>query len=712
MTKNFVQLFSRPCAVSARLWGPLLLAALFAACAPKSISLPTPESGPPQPGVGTLKAGHARLDITPPPGYGLFGYGPEAKRAVGYRNRLYVRSLVLEDANGEVVAFALADLDMVSTLLHRLVAEKLLEATDSAIGADRLILSATHTHSAPGHYLSGWPLNEFGSSIGGFDAEFAEWLADKIAKTVVSAYEARRPARAGWAVTDVWGHTRNRSLDAYRLNSGTPLRVAAAPAWLPEAQRAVNPRWAMLRVDEQDSDGRFVPAAAFSIFAIHGTGFPSGNDLYEADIHGLVARGLERHIEPGGLHLFANGAEGDVSPNWPPDSRCDPANLKPVRRLRGPRTPRAKDDWQEPPASNIAACLAAAKTYVRAVGSTLADTAIRIFDDLGPRLRSDLKIERAFETLMLVGDSARSMGLCDKAEAGAASAAGAADGRTRFAGWRVFGLFSLGIEAGGQAIKTTRTDCQRPKRALFGKIQQRLVGQRDFPAYTQLAVVRVGDMMIGTVPGEATTMVGLRMLAAMQLARSAGVPADHYAVLGLTNGDLRYITTREEYWAQLYEGGSNLYGPRSAEVLASRLGRLAASLPSSGSPAPVVRVDEITVKPGDPVSYWPRKGPRPDDLEFERPPACVDDAVLVRWFDAPPGSLVPADGSIIAFERQGDGARVIDDDIDVEVRAIGKDKSGYLWEARWTPAGGVAAGDQFSVTLPRWSDSPAASFGC
>jgi hypothetical protein len=274
-------------------------------------------------------------------------------------------------------------------------------------------------------------------------------------------------------------------------------------------------------------------------------------------------------------------------------------------------------------------------------------------------------------------------------------------------GWKVLGLFPLGIEPGGGAVNTSATGCQRPKYSLLGSVQSRLVGRFDYSSYTQLAVVRVGDLLIGTVPGEATTVAGLRTMAAMREARPPDVPADHLAVLGLADGDLRYITTREEYWAQLYEGGSNIYGPGTAAMIARRLARLTASLSSTGSARPIVRVDSISARPGKSHSLWPRQGPRPGALRFELPPTCRGDTVVARWLDAPPGSLIPADGAIVAFERLGSGRTVVDDDIDVEVRALGDRGRAFLWEARYEPPGGTAPGDRFEMTLLRWPGAPA-----
>ena len=86
---------------------PLVAAALLAAgaCAPPPIHLPSPESPRPVAGdTGGLRAGFARVDITPPPGPGMIGWGTEGRRARGWRGRMYARAMVLEDRAGERIA--------------------------------------------------------------------------------------------------------------------------------------------------------------------------------------------------------------------------------------------------------------------------------------------------------------------------------------------------------------------------------------------------------------------------------------------------------------------------------------------------------------------------------------------------------------------------------------------------------------------------------
>jgi neutral ceramidase len=132
--------------------------------------------------------------------------------------------------------------------------------------------------------------------------------------------------------------------------------------------------------------------------------------------------------------------------------------------------------------------------------------------------------------------------------------------------------------------------------------QSRLAGPHQYPSFVQLAALRIGDMLVGVVPAEVTTMAGLRIMGAMQSERPMHVAEDHVAILGIANGHIQYVTTREEYWAQLYEGSSNVYGPGTAEMLQAQLRSLTQSLKADN---PTVVVGPITVKPGPPWVGWP-----------------------------------------------------------------------------------------------------------
>lgn len=662
-------------------------------------SLPVPRSDPPvarPPGSG-LRAGFSRVDITPPPGVGLSGNGPESGVAAGYRLRLHARAMVLEDASGEKVAILVADLGHLSPNLHRLTADRVRQAT--GIGADRLILSVTHTHAGPAHHYGEREYNQHISQVIGHDPAMVEFLVARFARAIRDAYEHLRPARAAWGMTPVWGHTRNRSYDAYLRNKPAETPPFPPPAGLDPFRVAIDPTWTMLRVDTLGPDGAPHPAGAFSVFAFHGTGNPPDNDLFDPDIQGIVNRRVERHLDKlngqspafgtNAVHLLGNGAEGDVSPDWPLQSRCDPPSLRPMVGPGGPRTPPAPWEWHEPSRPHVAFCLAAARAYVNAVGDTLGRRAAALFDSLGARLTAAVQIAAAFRTVPLRGNP----GLCEDPLVGTATAAGAEDGFTRVRGWRLFGLFRIGFEEGGSSVRrNARSGCQREKEVLGAGLQKKsfgpFPGEHGLPEVAQLSVVMIGDLLLAAVPFEVTTAAGAYLKRTVRdSARAHGMTVSGVAVLGLANGYVQYVTTDAEYGAQLYEGGSTLYGPQTAAVLAQALGRLAVDLGEAGGRSPRNVVDSLTVYPGESTAVLPgsTQGPPAENITREfLALVCTGDTVVARWNDVYPGRLVPADGWVVQIERESGEPLVRDDDPYLEVRALRPArKRGYVWELRW-----------------------------
>jgi neutral ceramidase len=631
----------------------------------------------------------------------MFCYGPEGREARGYRQRLYARALILEDATGERLGILTADLCVISPLLHRLLAERIVQAT--GIGADRLLLAATHTHSAPSHYFAYKAYNDYGSSVAGYDTLFVEFLVSRMARAILTANEDLQPARLAWGSDLVWGHTRNRSYEAFVLNDpGAILPSPPDTLRLDERRRAVDPEWTMLRVDVYDPERQeYRPAGAFSIFAIHGTGNPSANDLLDADVHAFIQRGLERHVDslnhrnldfrPSAVHLVANGTSGDISPDYPETSRCGAPQWQAQRRIAGPRSPPTPEGWCAADADSTNACLAVARTYVEKVGSALADRAIALFDGLEAELRDDVRVRRAFRTVALKGEQAPSE-LCDEPKLGTAAVAGAPDGLTRNYDWHFLGLFPIGYEAGGSAIKEGKSGCHAPKRYALYPIHELVSGPHGYPEQTQLMVAQVGDRLLGTLPAEVTITAGARMKAAMlEEAKRLDPSVESIALVSLANGYIQYITTAEEYAAQRYEGGATIFGPGSAAAFEHQLREMVTLLPSSADSAQ--RVDSIVAYHGKSKAIFPRPtaGPAVERITRTFPATvCRGDTLVLRWIDAYPGRLVPADGAVLRIDQgsEAGGWRTVtwDDHPRLEVRALrALGKRGYLWEARWSP---------------------------
>src|SRR6185436_19519305 len=126
-----------------------------------------------------------------------------------------------------------------------------------------------------------------------------------------------------------------------------------------------------------------------------------------------------------------------------------------------------------------------------------------------------------------------------------------------------------------------------------------VVGEHGLPETAQLTVVRIGDALFASVPAEITTVLGRTMKVAMAQSASGWTPR-HLAVIGLANGSIQYVTTEAEYQRQDYEGGSNLYGPKTGPFLVRRLAELAARIPSDRTASPIVEIGPIIAYPGPP----------------------------------------------------------------------------------------------------------------
>ncbi|HVE68218.1 MAG TPA: neutral/alkaline non-lysosomal ceramidase N-terminal domain-containing protein, partial [Solirubrobacteraceae bacterium] len=169
------------------------------------------------------------------------------------------------------------------------------------------------------------------------------------------------------------------------------------------------------------------------------------------------------------------------------------------------------------------------------------------------------------------------------------------------------------------------------------------------PKAVPLMVVRVGNRMIATLPGEGTAEVGVRVRAAVQAA-AAGTGVSRVIVSGLANDFIQYFTTPEEYDRQHYEGGSTLYGPLSAPFLSDRLAELSRSI-AIGAPAP-------EAYPFDPTNGVKLDGPEYGSGaaggRLRRGPRATRRLghATIDWTGGPDGLDRPLDRAFVRVERR------------------------------------------------------------
>lgn len=87
-------------------------------------------------------------------------------------------------------------------------------------------------------------------------------------------------------------------------------------------------------------------------------------------------------------------------------------------------------------------------------------------------------------------------------------------------------------------------------------------------------LVRLGNLALIGLPWEITTMAGRRIReTVLKVLKDDGV--DYVIINGLANDYAQYLTTREEYSIQQYEGASNGFGPWTLAAVQQELRRLA-----------------------------------------------------------------------------------------------------------------------------------------
>jgi len=238
----------------------------------------------------TLRAGVAKVDITPPAGVPMWGY--TLRDSTGTLDPLYARILVLEVGEKRL---ALVALDLGRCFGHDSL-ERLRAAVRQSSGISYVLAVASHDHSGPvvqDTYRNGTP---------GWETSDLE----KIAKAIDDAHQHASEARlgSGYGVAYI-GHNRHRANP-----DGTVTWFEHNPTQIPTAP--VDPTVSVVRVDT--ADGR--PLAVLVNYACHPVVFGPDNTQYSADYPGVMTKTVEQAMDGQPLCFFLQGAPGDINPYY------------------------------------------------------------------------------------------------------------------------------------------------------------------------------------------------------------------------------------------------------------------------------------------------------------------------------------------------------------------------------------------------------------
>lgn len=145
----------------------------------------------PMTSVAEFRVGAAVVDVTPTQMPVLVNGGVRSRTATEIKTRVNARSLVLSDGKEQIAMVVVDSCMMPRSLLDD--AKKRAEQ-ETGIRADRIMISATHTHTAP---------SSFGALGTAADTNYVPLLRERIVESIAKAQENLAPAKYGWGSRDV-----------------------------------------------------------------------------------------------------------------------------------------------------------------------------------------------------------------------------------------------------------------------------------------------------------------------------------------------------------------------------------------------------------------------------------------------------------------------------------------------------------------------------
>ncbi|KAJ8538160.1 hypothetical protein K7X08_014700 [Anisodus acutangulus] len=549
----------------------------------------------------------------------MMGYGNFDQVTGGIHFRLRARTfIVAESLQGPRFAFVNLDAGMASQLVTIKVLERLKSRYVNLYNEDNIAISGTHTHAGPGGYLQ---YVTYAITSLGFVPQSFEAIVTAIEMSILQAHDNLKPGSIFINKGDLENAGINRSPSAYLFN--------------PQEERSkyrtnVDTLMTLLKFVDGDT-GKNI--GAFSWFATHGTSMSRNNKLISGDNKGAAARFFEDWVtsqeknsstnstlpnskvlgsnqalfnkaseikHTGGkacinttsqgfkvrknkelkfVGAFCQSNVGDVSPNVL-GTFCIDSGL-------------SCDFNHSSCHGNDQLCVGRGPGYpdeissTKIIGERQFQKAVELFTSAKQELTGKIDYRHVyinFTNIEVQLEDNKVVQTCPAA-LGPGFAAGTTDGPGVFGfqqGDTEINPFWKKLRDVLREPSPYQVDCQKPKTVLLD------TGEMFWPypwapAILPIQIIRLGSLIILSVPGEFTTMAGRRLREAVKetLISSGNGEFDnqtHVVIAGLTNAYSQYIATFEEYEQQRYEAASTLYGPHTLSAYIQEFKKLANSM--------------------------------------------------------------------------------------------------------------------------------------
>ncbi len=250
-------------------------------------------------------AGSAIIDVTPKQLPVLVNGGMTSRSVDKINTPVSARSLAFSDGKEKLVIVVVDSCMMSRDLLDR---AKEMAAQKAGIPRERILISATHTHTAP-------------ASMGclGTDADpaYEIFLTKKLVEAVLAPLQTMRPAKIGWGEIDAGDYTALRRWVIHpkhmredpfgNLTVRANMHAATNRDHVTGPSGPEDPMLSMISV--QTTAGE--PIGLLANFSMH----YFGDKDIGADYFGLFSNGLQEKLDPGKtgfVAMMSHGCSGDI----------------------------------------------------------------------------------------------------------------------------------------------------------------------------------------------------------------------------------------------------------------------------------------------------------------------------------------------------------------------------------------------------------------
>lgn len=542
-----------------------------------------------------FEIGTGKCDITTfKKGIGMMGYGMHFNTVEEVETPLSARAFVIMNPETQKkIVFVNTEICFISISVKRGVVNTLVEKYPQfGYTADNVLLTAQHTHSAPGGYSH---YAFYNLTIPGFVPEVYQTIVNGIVEAIVQAESVVQSGNI-YLNTGVFESQSevafNRSIKAFNSNPEIT-KIDENNTHL-----AVDREMTLLRMEGLNGE----KIGMLNWFGVHATNIPSNNHKICNDNKGYASTYFEEDIQSVEnqkkfIAVFAQGSCGDISPNFVWDKR--------KKRTHG----KFENAFESAKYNGKLQYTKAKEIYESALKNQALKSDIDYalmyadFSNICPDKEftngQDVKTGAACHGVAFFVGTAEGPGMSDalgsvsrfvsrtvkKYEYAKAIFLSAEERKKIHDKYKIHGKKDIFFETGDRKVLGT-SDIKNliiPSwidKGLGTFKEQHRNGALDkpwIPEVLPLQLIIIGELAIAAFPGEITTVAGWRLRdTILGVLKKRGIKK--VIVSPYANAYCGYVTTYEEYQCQCYEGGHTVFGEWALAAFQSKFKQLALQL--------------------------------------------------------------------------------------------------------------------------------------